>query len=87
MGFWTNHRQRQAGKYAKAAYRQQQMLPPTQPAMSFQVPAQPYLEVQTQPAGGFKEGYERGWREGQRDLVAAIRSGRLTWDEAVQRLG
>lgn len=83
MGVWTNHRTRQSGKYAKLAYQQQQaasmsVLPPPTP-----VYAQP---AQAQPAAGFNEEYERGWREGQRDLVAAIQSGRLTWEEAVQRL-
>lgn len=82
MRMWNNHRARQSGKYAKLAARQPPM---GYHPMPYQ-PMPPTINTQGIWQSGYNQGWEKGWHAGQRDLVQAIQSGRLTWDEAVKRL-
>ncbi len=94
MGLWSNHRHRQAGKYAKRlakaveAQQQQIMALQAQQAAGVVQVAQPAAAAPQPSApqpGLFREGYNRGWGEGwgegwkagQRDLIEALRSGRV----------
>jgi flagellar biosynthesis/type III secretory pathway protein FliH len=79
MGMWQNHRARQAGKYQKVVAQQQAQLLRQQVAMS-----QPAHTQATWQAGyeqARADGWLDGWRAGQADLINALKTGRVRWED------
>lgn len=86
MGMWQNHRARQAGKYQKVVAQQQAQLLQRQTTMA-QQQAQPVNTHATWQAGydqGRHAGYLEGWRAGQADLIDALKTGRVRWENLVR---
>jgi hypothetical protein len=79
---WQNHRARQAGKYQKVVAQQQAQLLQQQTAVA-QQQAQQGVHALSQRAwkDGYDQGWTAGWQSGQRDLIDALRTGRVRWDD------
>lgn len=87
MSAWNNHRSRQAGKYSKrtALVQQPYAALPMQSMPAPPPPTPPAAQARASWSAGFEQGrragWEQGWRAGQRDLIDALRTGRVRWED------